>query len=171
MTDRDDPEGPDFDVDAARRYVLDDHRETVVGVLDCADEVASTWDATSADRDVTDHSATDSDVSDDATDRGAVSRAAVVEPLARRLESTGLLATFPDLLAGAVAAAGCSLRATPVPAPPYVAVTSRGPVLRATTDAGRLVVLVRAFDVERGEGTRYVRGPETPDDALELRLR
>jgi GTPase involved in cell partitioning and DNA repair len=73
-----------------------------------------------------------------------------------------------------------------VAAPPYVAGASRGLVLRATTDGGRLVVTVVAFRVERDDGAddggpdggsaddggeydgaRYVRA----DDRVEVRIR
>lgn len=135
-------------VRSARARVQSEHL-AVLGAIDyCADEVRASWE------------------SDRTRDRRAV-----VEPLRTELDGMGVLERLPIVLSDAVEATGYALSATPVPAPPYVAVTSRGPVLRATTDAGRLVVLVRAFDVERGEGTRYVRGPETPNDALELRLR
>jgi hypothetical protein len=122
---------------AAREYLLDAHEETVASVLRCADRVAGTWEA------------------DATTDREAI-----VEPLSRQLRETGLLARFPNVLSGAVSAAGLSMRATPVPAPPYVTVTGRGPMLRATVSAGRLVVLLRAFDVIHEGETRYVRGTD-----------
>ncbi|WP_227357003.1 hypothetical protein [Haladaptatus salinisoli] len=130
---------------AAREHVLDAHEETVASVLRCADQVAGTWRA------------------DAATDREAV-----VEPFSRRLRDAGAMARLPDVLSGAVSAAGFSMRATPVPAPPYVVVTGRGPMLRATVSTGRLVVLLRAFDVIREGETRYVRGPDDPRDAVSV---
>ena len=132
-------------VAAARERLLDDHRETVAAVLRCADDVAASWDGAAA------------------TDR-----AAVVDSLERRLREAGLLQRLPELLADAVAATEHSLAASPVAAPPYVVVASRGPVLRGTTDAGRLVVTVGAFSVERGETVRYVRGPTDPAAALSV---
>jgi hypothetical protein len=70
------------------------------------------------------------------------------------------------------ALAGGRLQADPVPAPPYVVVTSVGPLLRATLEAGRLVVTVRAFRVERGDGgTRYVRDATDPSAAVAVELR
>ncbi|USZ69932.1 hypothetical protein NGM10_16140 (plasmid) [Halorussus salilacus] len=126
----------------AEEYVLDAHTETVETVLRCADAVAADWDGP------------------------ATARRAVAGPLRRELESAGAWTRLPEVLAGAVEAAGFSLPAAPVAAPPYVAVTSRGPVLRATVSAGRLVVLLRAFEVERADSVRYVRGPETPREAV-----
>lgn len=135
----------------ARERVLDAHAETVETVLRCADAVAEAWPAESA------------------TDRGAVA-----DPLRRELESAGVWARLPDVLAGAVDAAGFSLPATPVAAPPYVAMTSKGPILRATVSDGRLVVLLQTFDVERGSGSnqapRYVRGPATPGESVRVVL-
>ncbi|WP_458186796.1 hypothetical protein [Haladaptatus sp. NG-WS-4] len=132
---------------AVREYVLDAHEETVTAVLRCADEVSETW-----------------------ADDGVTDNAAVVEPLSRKLRETDLLERFPDLLSGAVAAAGFSMPATPVPAPPYVTVASRGPVLRATVPAGRLVVSIRAFDVIREGGVGYARGTDDPREAVSVAL-
>lgn len=84
------------------------------------------------------------------------------------LQERGLLHRLPDVLRGAVAAAGGELRAQPVAAPPYVVVTSVGPILRATLDGGRLVVGVRVF---RREDGAYVRSAETPEEALVVELR
>lgn len=127
----------------AREFVLDSRAETVETVLRCADAVADRWDGSAA---------------TDGTE--------VADALRAELEAAGAWERLPDLLAGAVRAAGRSLSATPVADPPYVAATSRGPVLRATLSEGRLVVLLRAFEVERGDPTRYVRGPTTPADAV-----
>ena len=144
----------------ARDYVLDAHAETVETVLRCADAVAETWPAKS----VTD-------------------RSEVADPLRRELESAGAWARLPEVLAGAVDAAGFSLPATPVAASPYVAVTSKGPILRATVSDGRLVVLLQAFEVKRGDSEsnpessesqdsqgspRYVRGPATPGESVQV---
>ncbi|WP_336344475.1 hypothetical protein [Halalkalicoccus ordinarius] len=55
-------------------------------------------------------------------------------------------------------------------APPYVTVTSRGPVLRATLSSGRLVVRIVLFDVER-DPVRYVRRGGRPEDVLRVERR
>ncbi|WP_423746124.1 hypothetical protein V5735_17870 (plasmid) [Haladaptatus sp. SPP-AMP-3] len=133
---------------AAREYLRFEGEETILATLRCADRVAEGWD------------------DDSTTDRNAV-----VEPLLRELRETGLMTRFPDLLSEAVAAAGFSLQARPVPAPPYVAVTSRGPVLRATLPVGRLVVSFRLFDVIRAEETRYVRGSNDLRSAISVELK
>ncbi|MCF2239616.1 MULTISPECIES: hypothetical protein [Halobacterium] len=75
--------------------------------------------------------------------------------LESRLTDRGVLASLPGVLAAAVAAAGGELPAEPVAAPPYVVVTGRGPVLRATLDAGRLVVELRVFALT--DANRYER--------------
>lgn len=90
-------------------------------------------------------------------------RTAVVEPFERVLRQTGTLDVAPVALATAVGAAGGQLQADPVPAPPYVAVTSRGVVLRATTDVGRVVVTVATFAVAR-DPARYVHRDRDGDD-------
>ena len=137
------------DTDAARDHVLAARRPLVEGVLACADRVAADWDGT-----------------------GTTDRAAVVDPFESLLGASGLLETFPTVLAECVEAAGASLSARPVAAPPYVVVTSAGVLLRATLDGGRLVVTFRAFEVDRtGERPRYVRGPTDPEAAVEVELR
>lgn len=116
-------------------------------ILTCADAVARSWDG-----------------------KATTERAAVVEPFEYALERTGVLDGLPAVLVSAVDALGEKLRAEPVAVPPYVTVTSVGPVLRATLDTGRLVVTIRAFDVER-DPTRYVRQTVDPADALCVVLR
>ncbi|MFC4549806.1 MULTISPECIES: hypothetical protein [Halorussus] len=135
----------------AREHVLDAHAETVEAVLNCADAVAAEWDGDAA-----------------------TSRRDVAPPLRDALTAAGVLARLPDVLAGVVEAAGFSLPATPVAGPPYVAVTSEGPLLRATVSAGRLVVAFEVFAVERGGNVgppRYVRAARTQDAAVRARLR
>jgi len=131
----------------ARRHVLDHHADTTETVLACADAVAETWDGEASNRPTT----TDPE--------------AVAHPLRAELEAAGAWERLPDVLAGAVRAADCTLSAPPVADPPYVTATSRGPMLRATLPEGRLVVLVAAFAVER-DPTRYVRRATTPAAAV-----
>ncbi|MFB6169669.1 MAG: hypothetical protein ABEJ06_00835 [Haloarculaceae archaeon] len=134
----------------AREYVLNEHPALVLRVIECADAVAAGWDGDAT---------TDPD--------------AVADRLETVLEHAGVVRRLPGVLEGAVEAVDGRLRASPVPAAPYVVVTSRGPVLRATTDRGRLVVTVAVFDVERaaGGGARYVRSAETPGEAVDVALR
>lgn len=121
-------------VRAARRRIQHEWQPLVAGVNDCANQVAEPWDTsrtTNPDR--------------------------VVVPLRAALESADLLEQLPLLLADAVEAADCELEAQPVPAPPYVTVTSRGPVLRTTIDPGRLVIRFDAFEVVRDPIPAYRR--------------
>lgn len=126
-----------------RRRLHANHTETLDRVWRAADAVAAEWESPPADR------------------------AAVVDPLERRLSDDtlhgllGLLSTAADTL-------GETLPADPVPAPPYLVVTSVGPVLRATLSEWRLVVELRAFAVDDdGDQTTYRRG----DDEVRVRLR
>jgi len=131
----------------ARRHVLDEHEDVVRTVLDCADAVADGWpEETAGDRD------------------------AVVGPLTAALDRTDTLARLPAVLAGAVEAAGYALPAPPVAAPPYVVVTSRGPVLRATVEPGRLLVRVDVFAVGRDGAVRYRRTGRTPESVVRVEL-
>ncbi|MFD1564832.1 hypothetical protein ACFR99_14930 [Haloarchaeobius amylolyticus] len=109
-----------------RRRIRTDHASIVDGIDACADAVAAPWDTART---------TDSET--------------VADGLRRTLAETGILEALPSVLVDAVEATGCELRATPVPAPPYVVVTSRGPMLRATIDPGRLVIRFDAFEVVR----------------------
>ncbi len=124
------------------------HRDLLAGVLEVADAVASDWSGETT------------------TDRSAV-----VGPLRAGLSSTGLLDRFPTVLDDLITAIGRSPPAAIVPQPPYVAVTSVGPVLRATLDDGRLVATLRTFVVDRTEGVEYRRGPTAPDDVPEVAFR
>jgi hypothetical protein len=135
-----------LDADAVRTQLREERGDLVAAVLDCADAVVAGWDGTAT-----------------------AEATRVTEPLGATLERAGVLETLPAVLAECVAAAGGRLRAEPVAAPPYVVVTSVGPVLRATLDEERLVVTLRAFRVERDErGPRYVRDARTVADAIDV---
>lgn len=114
---------PVLDTTAARDAVRE-HDAVISTIGECADAVAATWDGDT--------------VAD--SDR--------LTPLLRRaLDDAGALDALITVLRDAVAAAGGSLDAPPVAAPPYVVVTSRGPILRATIDDTRLLVRIDCFDV------------------------
>lgn len=121
-----------------------------MGKIDeCADAVVAAWDGD-----------------------GTADREALVGPFERRLREAGVHSSLPAVLTDAVAAAGYDLAADPVAAPPYVVVTSTGPLLRATVADGRLVVAFRSFAVDSdGDGVRYVRRDAAAEDVLEVSLR
>ena len=131
-------------IDAAREHVRDAHRETVAAVLERADEAAATLDE-------------------------PASRGAVVAAMESAVDDD-LRDALVDLLRGAVDATGRGLPAEPVPAPPYLVSTARGPLVRATVDDGRLVVLLRAFERDGAAGG-YVRAGTNPSEAVEVRFR
>lgn len=137
--------------DAARRardHVLREHADLVRRLGDCADRVAAAWETPPTDR------------------RG------VVEPLRAVLAESGALEELPRLLADTVEAAGYDLRARPVAAPPYVAVTSVGPVCRATVADGRLVVTFELFELDRsGDVATYRRRDCSPEESVVVELR
>lgn len=149
---------------AAREHLLAVERETIAAVLDAADAVVSV-----------DAGATGEAWFRLDDGRFATSdREALVPQLREELSNRRLLHELTGLLATAVDAAGYQLAARPVPAPPYVAMTSTGPVLRATVDAGRLVVAIDCFEVVRGvestgENTvAYARTNRAPETALSV---
>lgn len=130
-----------------RKSILDDHESLLATILDCADGVAASWD-----------------------DEGTTERRCVVEPFENALADRDITGRLPALLVDAVAALGEELPAEPVAAPPYLTVTSVGPVLRATLADARLVMTIRVFAIKR-DPTRYVRGAATPAEALAVALK
>lgn len=135
---------------AVRARLLDVHRPTLDRALSCADAVVAGWDG-----------------------EATTDRERVVEPYRATLRRAGLLERLVQALADAVSTAGYELSARPVPDVPYLAVTSRGVVLRGTTEAGRVVVTLRAFEIDAGgnfDDTAYRRGPSLPA-ALDVEVR
>ena len=116
------------DTDPVRDHLLTEHRAVVEAVRDCA--VASA-----------DAGANGSETSE---------TTAVRRGTEARLRAKGVWELLPSVLAGCVRAFGRQLRAPPVAAPPYVAPTATGIVLRATVEGGRLVVSIDALTVDRG---------------------
>jgi hypothetical protein len=123
-----------YPVRAVRRRIQDEWQAVVANIDDCADLVAEPWDTART-----------------------TNASHVGTPLRAALDSSGVLEQLPRLLVDVVGAAGYELAARPVPAPPYVVVTNRGPVCRATIDPGRLVVRFDAFEVVRDPGPAYRR--------------
>jgi len=116
---------------AARAQLLDANAHAVDAVLAAADAVAADWPRLDDGR------------------RATSDRDALVADLRAELAGAGVLEKLPEALAAAVDAAGYALPAAPVPAPPYVVLSSTGPVLRGTVDDGRLVVRIDCFEIAR----------------------
>lgn len=155
-----------LDPAAVREHLLVDRRGVVEATIECADVVAASWSEGGT--------TGEGSIAGETTSGGTTDREAVVGSFRTLLSETGLLDAYPSVLAECVAAAGGELRAEPVAAPPYVAVTSVGPVLRATLAPGRLVVTLAVFGVEQsGENghPRYVRVARTPEAAVEVEIR
>ncbi len=123
-----------YPVRASRRRIQRDHEPIIDGIDYCADAVAESWDGTQT------------------TERNRV-----VDPLRSALESAGILESLPIVLADAVESAGYELEATPVPSAPYVVLTSRGPICRATIEPGRVLIRFDVFDVVRNSQPVYRR--------------
>ena len=135
-------------VQRARENRLDEHTVLVTHLTNFADPVAAPWETPPTDR------------------------AGVVEPFRAVLAESGVLDGLPTLLADAVEAAGYDLQARPVAAPPYVAVTSVGPVCRATVADGRLVVTFELFELDRsGDAATYHRRDCPPMESVVVELR
>lgn len=129
-----------------RDRLLAAHAGPLAATIEYADAVAASWDGP------------------------ATRREQVVEPLRAVLERAGLLERYPPMLVDAAEVLCSTLPASPVAAPPYVTVTSRGPVLRATLSEDRLVVRIDVFAVER-DPVRYVRRGRRPADVLHVERR
>lgn len=123
-----------------REHVLETHRDLLDTVLTCADEVAGSVSLPADRRVVTTH-------------------------LDRALREAGAFAGFVAIVKTAADAMDADLPAEPVAAPPNVVVTGRGPMVRVTVDAGRVLVLIRAFELT-AEG--YVRADLQPIEAVEV---
>ncbi|MFO7925077.1 MAG: hypothetical protein ACQET5_05295 [Halobacteriota archaeon] len=121
--------------EAVRDRLLDAHRPVLEHALSCADAVAAGWN-----------------------EETTTDRTAVVEPYRATLSRAGLLNPLVAALADAVGAVGGELAARPVPDVPYLAITSRGVVLRAPIETGRIVVTLAAFEIDP-----YRRGPPLPE--------
>ncbi|NGM70973.1 hypothetical protein G6M89_18515 [Natronolimnobius sp. AArcel1] len=115
-----------YPVRDARERIQTAHQPIIAAINDCATQVAAPWDTART---------TNPD--------------AVVDPLRRALAERGVLAELVSLLVDVVEAIGYECHGSPVPAPPYVIVTSRGPMVRVTIDPGRLVIRFDAFEVLR----------------------
>lgn len=120
-----------------RRHVEREHRNVVDGIDACA-------------------AAVERSLSDDRRRDGAAIRAA----LRAELERAGLRQRLSTVLDASLRATSFELPAELVPAPPYVVVTSRGPMLRATLDSGRIVIRFDVFEVDRDGGYRGLDGVE-----------
>lgn len=121
------------DVEAVERAVRDRHGDLLEGVGRAADAAIAARPEPVTDAD------------------------ALVAALRGELGARAVLERLPAVLETAVGAAGLTLPAESVAAPPYVVVTSRGPVCRATVDEGRLVLVCGAIAVKRDSPPRYVR--------------
>lgn len=123
-------------------YLLREHSDVLDGIRACAAAAA---------RRATDES-------------GRTETTAVRQGTETLLRRAGVWTQLPPVLAGCVDAMGETLRATPVAAPPYVAATATGIVLRATLESGRLVISVNALAVVRGERASASGVTLTPRD-------
>lgn len=129
-----------IDADGLRAYLVDEHRAVLAAVRDCTAASAAA-----------------------ATDDGGSDTSAVRRGTEARLRERGVWTALPAVLADCVRTVGKELRATPVAAPPYVAATATGIVLRATVAGGRLVVAVDALAVDReGDGSVRLDPREAP---------
>lgn len=99
----------------------------------------------------------------EATDGEVLSgREAVIEPLRSALETREAWQRLPTVLETATTAADITLPADPVAAPPYLALTGEGPVLRGVIDPGRMVIRMKLFIRKDQKSGHYVRRTAAP---------
>jgi ferric-dicitrate binding protein FerR (iron transport regulator) len=135
-------------VQQVRQQVLDEHRETVAAVIDAGAAVAS---------EVEHRPVTDGDH--------------LRNPLETRLRERGLAVRLLGVLTTGAGALDTGMAAEPVAGPPYLVVTSRGPLCRGTlADGRRLVVELPLFAVERRPPRYRFRDP-TVEECLQVSLR
>jgi len=133
---------------AVRARVFDTHRETLRSLIDAGRTVAASWSG-----------------------RRATDATAVRAPLERVVEKRGLNGALLEMLRVGVDALGTDAKGTPLPAPPYVVVTSRGPLCRVTvSDGRRLVIAVELFEVDRAEPSYRFVDPDVRD-CLAVRIK
>ncbi len=131
-----------------RRCLLDTHGETIEAVIDTGRTVARALPE------------------EDVSESTAVSR-----PLNALLAKRELPEELLAMLHTGAAAIDESVAGTPVPAPPYLVVTSVGPVCRATlSDGRRLVVSFRLFDIDRRPVWYRFADPDV-ETCLDVRIR
>lgn len=85
---------------------------------------------------------------------------AIVDPLGCELDRRNVIDRCPRVIEDVLSELGSRPFAPIVAAPPYVVVTSRGPMLRATLDECRIILLIRVFSVDTGGPVRYERTKE-----------
>lgn len=131
-----------------RTRLLESHREILQSVIHAGRSVATAWPT------------------DDVQESGAVT-----EPLEHLLREQGLAADLLGMLQTGTAVMGETVQGRPIPAPPYLVITSRGPICRGTlSDGRRLVVALELFAVRRSP-TRYRFRDPTPDELLSVSVR
>ncbi|WP_436901260.1 hypothetical protein [Halovenus halobia] len=131
---------------SARATLLADHQQTIEAVVDAARAIAN-------------------------------AHGPFTEPhflrrvVTEQLQSHELLEPLLAMLTTAAEAVGETVQGAPLPAPPYLSVTSRGPVCRGTLSDGRRVVIeLVTFAVER-QPRRYVFCDPDPVTCLSVEFR
>jgi len=114
-----------------KRRCETEHAETIERIGHCADATASMWpESVDGDRYTTDRNSVSSQLTT-VFDRAGV--------------RTALVSVLTDLCTHI----GEPLPAQPVSAPPYVVISTTGPMVRATLPSGRLVVQFMIFEIDR----------------------
>lgn len=132
--------------DRVRSRLLTHHRTLLRSIVDSAGDVTA-------------------DSGGETTDRSAV-----VEALERELTARRVLPRVPAVIEDLASAAGLSLAAPPVAAPPYVTVTGGGLVIRLPTSTQRVVITVRTFWIGRNP-PRYRRFEGDLGERLSVEVR
>lgn len=129
-------------------WVTASHSDLLVATLDAATTVALAWEGSKTpDRD------------------------RIVGPLRSELRDRGLLDRYASLLAKLQSRVDDDAGPEIVPAPPYVVITSRGPVLRLSVEPERIVIRLHLFEIERGDTVYYRQRAVTPEDVVRVSVR
>ncbi len=131
---------------AARAALIADHQGTIEAVLDAANDIAN--------------------ANGPFTEPKLLRRV-----LTEQLQAHELLEPLLAMLSTAAEAVGQGIEGAPIPAPPYLSVTSRGPVCRGTlSDGCRLVIELLVFAVE-SQPRQYVFTDADPATCLHVEFR
>jgi len=96
---------------------------------------------------------------------------AITEPLDRVLRTRGLYDELLALLRDGVASIDETIQGNPVPDIPYLSITSRGPICRATMASDRrLVIVLELFTIDRDQSQYRFLDP-APEDCLRVHVR
>lgn len=131
-----------------RDHILETHFDTLSAIIEAGSEVESFWESKTVNKGT-----------------------AVSGPLKLVLKDRNLVEPLHQILASSTESLEAELVKNTVQDPPYLNITSRGPVLRAPLSTGnRLVITIVLFGVSRSPPRYRFLNPD-PSEALDVQFR